>query len=106
MITAVHIDETTVLAIEGDITLNAKDFRPVCEAVIAAGCMDIIVDVTAATGLGVDGVALIYWLFKNFPFGGSLRIWASKGLIGNLVKLIFARGQAVIPFLPIDIEWI
>jgi hypothetical protein len=89
-ITVTTAETLTTILLAGEITDKAETLRCLFEAAIAAATGKLVIDLSACTGLGVDGLGFVYGAYRSLPWGVELELRAGSAFAG-LLRLCFGR---------------
>jgi hypothetical protein len=80
----------TTITLEGDVTGTAAALQADVEAAIAGAAGKLVIDLSACTGLGVDGLGLVFGAYRSLPWGVELELRATR-TFASLLRLCFGR---------------
>ena len=86
----VTTEALTTITLDGDIAGTAAALRPGFEAAIAGAVGKLVIDLSACTGLGIDGLGLVFGAYRSLPWGVELELRAARAF-ASLLRLCFGR---------------
>ncbi len=90
----VTTEALTIITLDGDVAGGAEALRPDFEAAVAGAAGKLVIDLSACTGLGVDGLGLVFGAYRSLPWGVALELRATRAFAG-LLRLCFGRSGRV-----------
>jgi hypothetical protein len=80
----------TTITLDGDVAGSAATLVPRFEAAIGGATGKVVIDLSGCTGLGVDGLGLVFGAYRSLPWGVELELRATRAFAG-LLRLCFGR---------------